>query len=155
MIVLILTPEALVEPGFQMSFAATTALVAVFAWIRDLSRDGSTRRLPGWLRPVVTVVISSAVAGLATAPIGAAHFNQVSHYGLAANLLSVPIMGAVIMPLAVLAALLAVVRLEAVALLLMDWPSAGSCGWRTRCHRWMEPSGKCRRPPDISCRFSL
>lgn len=122
MIVLILTPEALVEPGFQMSFAATTALVAVFAWIRDLSRDGSTRRLPGWLRPVVTVVISSAVAGLATAPIGAAHFNQVSHYGLAANLLSVPIMGAVIMPLAVLAALLAVVRLEAVALLLMDWP---------------------------------
>ena len=122
MIVLILTPEALVEPGFQMSFAATTALVAVFSWIRDLSRDGSARRLPGWLRPVMTVVISSAVAGLATAPIGAAHFNQVSHYGLAANLLSVPIMGAVIMPLAVLAALLAVVRLEAVALWLMDWP---------------------------------
>jgi competence protein ComEC len=122
MIVLILTPEALVEPGFQMSFAATTALVAVFAWIRDRSRDGASRRLPGWLRPVVTVIISSAVAGLATAPIGAAHFNQVSHYGLVANLLSVPIMGAVIMPLAVLAALLAIVRLEALALWLMDWP---------------------------------
>lgn len=122
MIVLILTPEALVEPGFQMSFAATTALVAVFAWIRDRSRDGGVRRLPGWLRPVATVVISSGVAGLATAPIGAAHFNQVSHYGLVANLLSVPIMGAVIMPLAVLAALLAVVRLEALALWLMDWP---------------------------------
>nr|WP_239058376.1 ComEC/Rec2 family competence protein [Aliiroseovarius sp. PrR006] len=122
MIVLILTPEALVEPGFQMSFAATTALVAVFAWIRDRSRNGTPRRLPGWLRPVLAVVISSAVAGLATAPIGAAHFNQVSHYGLVANLLSVPIMGAVIMPLAVLAALLAVVRLEALALSLMDWP---------------------------------
>ncbi|SPF75829.1 ComE operon protein 3 [Aliiroseovarius pelagivivens] len=122
MIVLILTPEALVEPGFQMSFAATTALVAVFAWIRDRSRDETPRRLPGWLRPVVTVVISSAVAGLATASIGAAHFNQVSHYGLVANLLSVPIMGAVIMPLAVLAALLAVVRLEVLALWLMDWP---------------------------------
>lgn len=122
MIVLMLTPEALIEPGFQMSFAATTALVAVFAWIRVWGRDDSTRQFPGWARGVVTVVISSAVAGLATAPIGAAHFNQVSHYGLVANLLSVPVMGAVIMPLAVLAALLAVVRLEYLALSLMDWP---------------------------------
>ncbi|WP_185960836.1 ComEC/Rec2 family competence protein [Aliiroseovarius halocynthiae] len=122
MIVLILTPEALVEPGFQMSFAATTALVAVFSWIRERGRDGSARQLPGWARGVVTVVISSAVAGLATAPIGAAHFNQVSHYGLVANLLSVPVMGAVIMPLAVLAALLSIIRLEFVALWMMDWP---------------------------------
>ncbi len=34
-IVLILRPETLTEPGFQMSFAATTALVAVFGVIRD------------------------------------------------------------------------------------------------------------------------
>jgi competence protein ComEC len=35
LIVLTLTPEALVSPGFQMSFAATTALVAVFGALRD------------------------------------------------------------------------------------------------------------------------
>nr|WP_281501839.1 ComEC/Rec2 family competence protein [Aliiroseovarius sp. F20344] len=122
LIVLVLTPEALTEPGFQMSFAATAALVSVFAWLRDRSRSETARRLPGWARPIAAVVISSAVAGLATAPIGAAHFNQVSHYGLVANLLSVPIMGAVIMPLAVLAALLSIFRLEALALWLMDYP---------------------------------
>jgi ABC-type uncharacterized transport system permease subunit len=41
---------------------------------------------------------------LATAPIGAAHFNTVAHYGLIANLLSVPLMGLIIIPSAVLAA---------------------------------------------------
>ena len=85
-IVLVLRPEALLGPGFQMSFAATTALVAVFGWLRDARVPLG----PKWLRPVVAVVVSSAVAGAATAPVAAAHFNQFAHYGLVANLLSVP-----------------------------------------------------------------
>ena len=115
LIVLALRPEALTGPGFQMSFAATTALIAVFGWLRE-SRIGLG---PVWLRPVVTVVISSAVAGLATAPVGAAHFNTTSHFGLAANLLSVPLMGVLVIPAAVLAACLAPLGLEAPALRLM------------------------------------
>jgi len=107
LIVLALRPEALTGPGFQMSFAATTALVAVFGWLRDRRAPGEGRRLPRWAVPVAAVVISSAVAGLATAPIAAAHFNRVPHYGLVANLVSVPLMGTVIIPAAVLAALLA------------------------------------------------
>ncbi|MGI1661282.1 ComEC/Rec2 family competence protein [Palleronia sp. KMU-117] len=107
LIVLALRPEALLGPGFQMSFAATTALVAVFGWMRDAREPGAPRRLPRWLLPVVALVVSSAVAGLATAPIAAAHFNRVPHYGLVANVVSVPLMGTVIIPAAVLAAILA------------------------------------------------
>ncbi len=102
-IVLTLRPETLVEPGFQMSFAATTALVAVFGWIRDYEKW----YVPKWARPVLAVVISSGVAGLATAPVAAAHFNRIADYGLIANLLSVPLMGAIVMPAAVLTACLA------------------------------------------------
>ncbi|MDE9451817.1 ComEC/Rec2 family competence protein [Aliiroseovarius sp. Z3] len=124
-IVMTLHPEALVEPGFQMSFAATTALVAVFGWLRDRTQDERAWRAPKWSRPVLAVVISSFVAGLATAPFGAAHFNQISHFGLLANLLSVPVMGALIMPLAVLAALLSPIGLGWLPLKLMgpaiDW----------------------------------
>ncbi|SEW08476.1 competence protein ComEC [Aliiroseovarius sediminilitoris] len=124
-IVMTLHPEALAEPGFQMSFAATTALVAVFGWLRDRTRDDRAWRAPKWARPALAVVISSFVAGLATAPFGAAHFNQVSHFGLLANLLSVPVMGALIMPLAVLAALLSPIGLGWLPLKLMgpaiDW----------------------------------
>ncbi|WP_241523900.1 ComEC/Rec2 family competence protein [Oceaniglobus indicus] len=115
-IVLMLRPESLTEPGFQMSFAATTALVGVFRILNGF--DG--RRMPKVLRPVMAVVISSAVAGAATAPIAAAHFNMVSHFGLLANLVSVPLMGSVVMPGAILAAVLAPFGLDWIGLAVMD-----------------------------------
>lgn len=115
-IVLVMRPEALMGPGFQMSFAATTALVAVFGWIRD----GQIRVGPRWLQPVLAVVVSSAVAGFATAPIAAAHFNAFAQYGLLANLSSVPLMGVLVIPAAVVAAVLAPLGLEAVGLWVMS-----------------------------------
>ncbi|NVO55384.1 ComEC family competence protein [Rhodobacteraceae bacterium B1Z28] len=114
-IVLFLRPESLLSPGFQMSFAATTALVAIFGALRDLGPIPG----PNWLKPVAGVLLSSAIAGLATAPIGAAHFNTMSHYGLLANVLSVPVMGTIVVPAAVVAALLAPFGLEAIGLTVM------------------------------------
>jgi len=121
LIVLVLRPEALMGPGFQMSFAATTALIAVFGWLQH----EAVPRGPRWLRPVLAVVISSGVAGFATAPFAAAHFNQIAHYGLIANLASVPLMGAIVMPAAVLSVCLLPFGLEGAGLWIMglalDW----------------------------------
>jgi len=116
-IVLLRRPEALTGPGFQMSFAATTALVAVFGAIRYW--DGSN--VPAVLRPVVAVLISSFVAGAATAPVAAAHFNQIAHYGLLANMLTVPLMGVLVMPAAVMAAVLYPLGLAWIGLGVMRW----------------------------------
>ncbi len=120
-IVLVMRPEALMGPGFQMSFAATTALVAIFGWMRD----GQIPLGPRWARGAIAVVVSSAVAGFATAPIAAAHFNAIAQYGLLANLASVPLMGVLVIPAAVVAAVLAPFGLEAVGLWAMglgvDW----------------------------------
>ena len=122
-IVLVLRPEALTGPGFQMSFAATLALVAVFDVLRRRDRDAW--RLPKWTRPVTAVLLSSFVAGMATAPFSAAHFNQMAHYGLVANLLSVPVMGSVVIPAAVVAAVAWPFGLAPAALWVMglgiDW----------------------------------
>lgn len=115
LIVLFLRPESLLSPGFQMSFAATTALVAVFGALRDRGPMPG----PKWVRAAGGLVASSLIAGLATAPIGAAHFNTTSHYGLLANLLAVPVMGTLVVPAAVVAALLVPVGLEGVALWVM------------------------------------
>ncbi|MCK0094719.1 ComEC family competence protein [Yoonia sp. F2084L] len=115
-IVLMWQPEALIGPGFQMSFAATTALVAVFGALRRFDLTG----LPKWTRPILSVVLSSFIAGLATAPFAAAHFNQIAHYGLIANVLSVPLMGMLVMPAAVLAVCLAPFGLWGIGLWLMD-----------------------------------
>ncbi len=117
-LILLAQPESLTEPGFQMSFAATIALVFTFGALRDWNGW----RPPRWLQPVTGVLLSSAVAGLATAPFAAAHFNQVSSYGLLANMLAVPVMGAAVIPLAVLTALAAPLGLGSLPLWLMQWP---------------------------------
>ncbi|WFE76106.1 ComEC/Rec2 family competence protein [Roseinatronobacter sp. S2] len=118
LVILLLRPEALVQAGFQMSFAATIALVAVF---RALSAEREWRRsIPRWLWPVVSVIICSMVAGIATAPVSAASFNRLAEYGLIANLAAVPLMGLVIMPAAVLAALLAPFGLDWIGLRVME-----------------------------------
>jgi competence protein ComEC len=113
-IVLTLRPEALLEPGFQMSFAATVALVAGFEAWRD-----SEKRLPKVARPLAALLLSSLIAGTATAPFAASHFNMIPHYGLLANTLAVPVMGMLVMPAAVLAAVLAPFGLHEIGLWLM------------------------------------
>ncbi len=137
-------PEALLSPGFQMSFAATVALVAVFALLRDAPRPEGRRRhrTPAWARWLRDLVLCSLVAGLATAPIAAAQFHRIAEYGLLANLLSVPLMGAVVMPAAVAAAALWPLGLEAPALWLME---AGA-RWILGVAHWTAGFGGAVRP---------
>jgi competence protein ComEC len=96
-----------------MSYSATVALVAVFEALTRTRRLWPVRgRAAPILAPVLALVISSATAGLATAPFGAAYFGRVSSYGLLANLLAMPVMALVEMPGAVLAGLLAPLGLQ-------------------------------------------
>jgi competence protein ComEC len=121
MIVLAARPESLTTAGFQMSFAATTALIATFEWLRGRTWWRETHG-EAWryFRPVLAVAVTSLVAGAATAPFSAFHFNTLSQYGLLANVLAVPSMGLVVMPAAVVAALLAPLGLAAPALWVMQ-----------------------------------
>ncbi|SIN97468.1 ComEC/Rec2 family competence protein [Vannielia litorea] len=130
-LVLLRRPEALLSPGFQMSFSATTALVAVFAALRDAGGFGA-----GWpavAKGAVTLVISSAVAGAATAPFAAAHFNRIADYGLIANLASVPVMGLWVMPWALVAGLVAPLGLSWLPLQIMGW----GCAWILGVAAWV------------------
>jgi len=101
-LILLLEPEAAGAPGFQMSFAATAALVALVEVqktpIRALSVPWIVQAFQtgwDWIRASLLV---SLVAGLATAPFAIYHFNRVSTYGLLANLIVAPISSFVIMP---------------------------------------------------------
>ncbi len=116
-LILLWQPESLLEPGFQMSYAATVALIAGFGAV-----EGRVMRekLPRWALPVFTLILSSLLGGFATAPYAAAHFNRFTDYGLIANLLTVPVMGAIVMPAGAIAALLAPFGLAALPLWVMD-----------------------------------
>ena len=115
LICLLLEPESLIEPGFQMSFGATAALIVGFEHWASVQK-----RLPALMRPVAMAVLSSLIAGTATAPIAAAHFNRIAEYGLLANLLAVPVMGIMVMPAGVMAAVLAPFGLAGPALWVLE-----------------------------------
>lgn len=95
--VLILDPYAVTSVGFQMSFVATAALISVYQSGRFVQNG-----IRGY---VVALILTTMIAGLATAPFVAYHFNMLSKLGFIANLFAVPIMGLLIMPLGLLALL--------------------------------------------------
>src|SRR5215472_7560761 len=103
MIVLIMAPEALVHPSFQMSFVATLGLVALvqigMPRLFATPDHSATARVALWGgRELVTLVLASLVAGLATTPYAAFHFHRVTPYGVLANLAAMPVVSAVVMP---------------------------------------------------------
>ena len=108
--VLLLRPEAVTEPGFQMSFAATAALVALAeVWpkpVREIDVPWPIHAFQTAATWIVASLAVSFVAGLATAPFSIQHFNRVATWGLFANLTVAPISSFLLMPaLAVGAAL--------------------------------------------------
>jgi len=127
-IILLIHPISLLDVGFQMSFAATTALVASYEAIRRASAEwrpaggGLARRAARTVAFYACgVALSSLVAGLATAPFAAFHFDRLAPYGLPANLAAVPAMGLWIAPSAIAAAVLAPFGWAEPALAAMGW----------------------------------
>lgn len=128
-VILAIRPLSLMGAGFQMSFAATAALVAGYEEVRRrrLARQSENRRRRGRGTRLVraaafyfaALVFTSVVAGAATAPFVAYHFNRLAPFGLPANLAAVPVMGLMVAPSAVVAGLLSPVGLEMPALRLM------------------------------------
>ncbi|OJX80925.1 ComEC/Rec2 family competence protein [Magnetospirillum sp. 64-120] len=122
--VLLLSPEALIGPSFQMSFAAVMALIASYEKLAGpLSAWGANHK--AWHHRValyvVGLMLSSLVAGSATALYGAYHFNRFAPFSLLANLAAVPLTGAVVMPSAMVALLLMPLGLDGLALVPLGW----------------------------------
>jgi competence protein ComEC len=104
--VMLLAPQAIVHPSFQMSFAATLALIAAYQYVLPWRADAGTplaQRAALWgAREIAALVLASVVAGLATTPYAAYHFHRVAPYGVLANLLAMPVVSAWVMPMGIL-----------------------------------------------------
>jgi competence protein ComEC len=106
--VMAVTPESVVHPSFQMSFAATLALVAAYdrgiPWIAAGGTTSLGARFALWgARELAALVFASLVAGLATTVFAAYHFHRLAPYGVLANLLAMPVVSAFVMPTGLLA----------------------------------------------------
>lgn len=128
-ILLVFRPENLFAPGFQMSFAAAIALVAGF---RALERRLNPQRWQRWQIEAFTLLTSSIIGTFATAPFAAAQFHRFADYGVLANVLAVPVVGVMIIPMAVLAVLMAPVGLSALPL----WVLGKGAAWILFIAHW-------------------
>jgi competence protein ComEC len=72
------------------------------------------------MHTLFATAVTSLIAGAATAPFAAFHFNRMSVYGVAANLLVTPIVSFVIMPAGVLALMMIPLGWEAIPLAVMQ-----------------------------------
>lgn len=135
-ITLLLHPESLISAGFQMSFAATAALVVVYRnWAnrRVYSKAGGLfQRIKSGF---VGISVTSFVAGIATGGFAALHFHRFARLGFFANLAAMPMFTLVVMPAGFMAVLVMPFGLEQYPLKLMglgldfvlsvsDWISA-------------------------------
>jgi competence protein ComEC len=117
--ILVVAPESLFDPSFEMSFAAVIGLVALYEWLSQRGKQSLTDVSPVWstLRRGASLVGGAAattlVAGTAVAPFAVYHFHRMTHYGLIANLVAAPLVSLLIMPMALLSLLAMPFGLEA------------------------------------------
>lgn len=115
-IVLLLWPEALVGPSFQLSFAAVVAIVALHEYppfrkmVERREGDGAGRR---WMRALLTLFVTGIAVEMALSPIALFHFHKTGLLGAFANILAIPMTTFVIMPLEAMALLLDIAGLGA------------------------------------------
>ncbi len=120
LLILVIMPQSLTDAGFQMSFAATAALVAYFESRPALPRLSTW---PAFVALPVTFVIADAattlMAGAAVDPFSAYHFHRIAIYSVLGNLAAMPPVSFVVMPMALLALVAMPFGLEALPLTIM------------------------------------
>ncbi len=124
--VLLLAPEAVVHPSFQMSFAATLALIAGyqngFPWKLTKADTSRSARIALWgVDWMLSLIFASLLAGLATQPYAAYHFHRLSPYGVLANLLAMPVVSGLVMPAGIVALVAMPFGFDGMFWTLMGW----------------------------------
>jgi competence protein ComEC len=111
LVVLLFRPEALAGASFQMSFAAVTAIVALHStkWSRAMLQRREEGPIARTGRALLAMVVTGLVVELALVPMALFHFHRAGLYGVAANIVAIPLTTFVIMPLEAGALLLDIV----------------------------------------------
>lgn len=120
LVLIIFSPAAIFRPGFELSFAAVIALVGVYEGYRApvLSASGHAVRLVRWIGGIM---LTSLIAGAATALFAAYHFQQVAPFGVFGNMVAIPLVALVVLPAGALGLLVMPLGMEGAFLSTMGW----------------------------------
>ena len=128
-LILLIAPESLMLPSFQMSFSAVIALVSGYEALRQplsewsVKKEGSRR----FFLYLSGILISTILATAATTPYVIYTFNRFTLHAIPANLVSIPLLSFAIMPLLVIFLCFSFFGLEG----WVVYPLKLSIGWMT------------------------
>jgi competence protein ComEC len=94
----------------------------------------ATRAALWGVNEIVSLLLASLIAGLATTPYAAYHFHRLAPYGVIANLLAMPVVSAWVMPMGILGVIAFPFRFDAFFWRQMgygiEWMDRSRCGLR-------------------------
>lgn len=115
LLILIIYPEAIISPGFQMSFTAVIALVSLYNWLYRVN-PSETRKNKGLIARLFIffgeLCLSTFVAGIITAPFAIYHFGTYPKFSILANMIAIPAVSIITMPSIFLAMVFAPLGLD-------------------------------------------
>ncbi|HSQ78356.1 MAG TPA: ComEC/Rec2 family competence protein, partial [Nitrospirota bacterium] len=98
LLILIISPQALFDISFQLSFISVLSIGYVVMLWSELGIQ-APNRFQKLRNSAVLLIIISLTTSIATGPLVAHYFNQVSFAGIISNMLVVPFAGMVVVPL--------------------------------------------------------
>ena len=115
LVVLLLYPESLAGPSFQLSFAAVGSIIALHEHprVKTWFAPREERRLRKVGRDLCSLLLTGIVVELSLLPISLYHFHKAGVYGSVANIVAIPLTTFITMPCEALALLFDVVGLGA------------------------------------------
>lgn len=126
-VIMAMAPSEIMGPSFQMSFAATLALVSGYnLWSgHSAGREPARRPVSGIATEtwnfVASVFLTSLIGSLSTSVFSIEHFHKLATYGLAANLAAMPVISFVVMPAGLIGMLLMPFGLDEWPIAVMGW----------------------------------
>ncbi|MFC0245671.1 ComEC/Rec2 family competence protein [Falsochrobactrum ovis] len=128
---ILIYPHEVLGPSFQMSFSATAALIAAFAWWGNRMagkkvlienggalKQGITAKI---ISPALATAGTSLVAGTASGIFAAYHFNNTAPFGIIGNVLALPVVSVLVMPFGVFSLLMMPFHLDWLPLQIMGF----------------------------------
>lgn len=111
--ILVVEPEAAISASFQMSFLAVVGLVSFYDFWSNREREERAESqakfiviLQRAIRVVLLAAATTLIAGTLSSIPAVYHFGRASPYSLIANLLATPVIGILMMPMALASTLL-------------------------------------------------
>lgn len=120
LVIILIDPASVFRPSFQLSFAAVVALIGFYEMPQPPAERQAGHLAKLWA-VVRATAITSLIAGLATLLFSAYHFQQTAPLGVLGNVLVLPVVSLVIMPMAVVSVLAMPLGLEALPLMATGW----------------------------------